>query len=128
MTQPDAFRPNRGVTLSSQASADFTAIIRRSRREFGVEAAKRYDSLIRQAIEDVGREPLRPSSRPQPDIPIEGARTYHISLSRFRLSGRTVRNPRHILLYRCLDGNHVEIVRILHDSRDLGRHVPADET
>ncbi len=58
--------------------------------------------------------------------PIRGMATYHISLSRARVSGRTVKEPRHILVYRAKDHTTIELLRILNDSRDLERHVPLD--
>jgi len=57
---------------------------------------------------------------------IEGARTYHISLSRTRVSGSRVKEARYLLLYRRREDGVIEVARILHDGRDLERHLPED--
>ena len=54
-----------------------------------------------------------------PDI-----RTYHIELSRSRVAGPRVRSPRHILVYRQVEGGGVEILGVLHDARILSRALP----
>ncbi len=48
-----------------------------------------------------------------------------MSFSRDRVAGEKVRMPRHFVLYRYSSGA-VEFARILHDSRDLARHLPLD--
>jgi toxin ParE1/3/4 len=48
---------------------------------------------------------------------------YHLSGSRDRVAGDRVKAPRHFLLYR-IETGRVEVLRILHDSRDLAQHVP----
>jgi toxin ParE1/3/4 len=40
---------------------------------------------------------------------------------------RRGRHGRHLVLYRVANENTIEIVRILHDSMDLSRHVPPYE-
>ncbi len=97
-----------------------------SRKEFGRDAASRYVSLIRQAIRDVARDPERPGSKQLEELRGEGFRAYHLAFSRPRITGRTVKSPRHFLVYRYADPKRIEVVRILHDSRDLVRHVPLD--
>jgi toxin ParE1/3/4 len=90
-----------------------------------MDASLRYKALIRQALLDVEADPERPGSLKRTEIMVEGARTYHISLSRTRMSGPMVKEPRHFLLYRCRQDGVVEVARLLHDSRDLPRHLPA---
>ena len=53
----------------------------------------------------------------------DGVKTYHLRFSRNRVKGERVKRPRHFLLYR-VTGNLVEVARVLHDSRDLERHIP----
>ena len=59
---------------------------------------------------------------------IEGARTYHIGLSRERARTATgvVHKPRHFILYRRREDNRniADVGRILRDDRDLVRHLP----
>ena len=95
-------------------------------QEFGERAALRYDTLIKQALKDIGADPERPGSRDRPEIVVRGARTYHLSLSRTRVSGPRVKDPRHFLLYRRREDGVIEVAHILHDGRDLERHLPED--
>jgi toxin ParE1/3/4 len=73
---------------------------------------------------DVEADHERPGSKERPEIMVAGARTYHISLSRPRLSGTRVKEPRHFLLYRRRENGVVEVARVLHDARDLARRLP----
>ena len=88
---------------------------------FGVAAADRYETLIRQVLTDVGENPFRPGARQRPELP-QGIYTYPLARSRDRVEGDRVKAPRHFLLYRVLSFR-VEVLRILHDSRDLERHL-----
>ena len=46
-----------------------------------------------------------------------GVRTLHVA--------RQGRKGRHFVVFRAAEGQIVEILRLLHDSMDLARHVPA---
>jgi toxin ParE1/3/4 len=116
---------NRRIILAPVASLDISDALRWSERRFGAEAAQRYRELMRQALRDIGSDPERLGSKARPDLLIAGARTYHIAFSRRRSAGATVKDPRHFLLYRQC-GDAVEVARVLYDSRDLERHLPAD--
>jgi toxin ParE1/3/4 len=76
-------------------------------------------------LKDIAEDPERPGSNETLEIMIEGARAYHLSFSRSRVSPPRVREPRHFLLYRRC-GEVIEVVRILHDARDLERHLPEE--
>jgi toxin ParE1/3/4 len=97
-----------------------------SEEKFGSRAAQRYRALLKQALGDIAADPERPGSMERPEL-ITGARTYHLRFSRdrARVSG-PVRNPRHFLLYRRNDEGVIEVARVLHDARDLDRHLPED--
>ena len=45
-------------------------------------------------------------------------------MSRTRVTGPIVKEPRHFLLYRRRQDGAVEVARILHDNQDLDRHLP----
>jgi toxin ParE1/3/4 len=110
--------------VSGPARRDITAILKRSQKEFGVDASLRYSALIQQALLDIESDYERPGSKERPEIMVEGARTYHISLSRGRVKGEKVKDPCHFFLYRRREDGVVEVSRILHDGRDLARHLP----
>jgi len=112
------------TTLSPAARRDVRSILEWSKDKFGLEAAKRYRTLLMQVLRDVAEDPERIGSKDRPDILIPGARAYHFSFSRDHVEGRRVKAPRHFVLYRQRPGGEIEIARILHDSRDIERHLP----
>ena len=112
------------VRLTRTAQRDVKGILNWSRREFGEAAVERYKALIKQAVWDIANDPKRPGSKERPELMIEGARTYHLEFSRGKVRGPSVKSPRHFLLYRHLDERVIEVGRVLHDSRDLQRHLP----
>ena len=112
--------------VTGPARRDIASIVKRSLQEFGEAASLRYSALIRQALFDIGADPEWPGSKERPEIMIQGARTYHLEFSRSRVSGSTVKEPRHFLLYRRREDGVIEVARILHDGRDLQRHLPEE--
>ncbi len=116
---------SRRVVLAPLATLDIRDALRWSQTRFGLAAARRYRELLKQALQDIGLDPERLGSNPREDLLIAGARTYHIAFSRRRGAGAVVKEPRHFLLYR-QRGDLVEVARVLYDSRDLRRHVPAE--
>lgn len=91
--------------------------------QFGVAAALRYDRLLAQALKDIGADPERAGVQHREDIG-DSLRLYHLRFSRSRAAaapGRVGR-PRHYLVFRCEDG-YLELLRVIHDSRDVQRHV-----
>jgi toxin ParE1/3/4 len=117
-------KPPAGPVLAPAAVQDVRDALRWSEQKFGETAAARYRALIKQAVRDVGTDPERPGSSQRPELMAEGARTYHISLSRTRATAAKVKQPRHFLLYRRREDGVVELARVLHDGRDLARHLP----
>ena len=114
------------VRLTGRAKRDLSRLMKWTFEEFGERAAIRYDTLIKQALKDIGADPERPGSKERPEIMVRGARTYHLEFSRNRVSGSRVKAPRHFLLYRRRDDGVIEVARILHDGRDLQRLLPEE--
>jgi toxin ParE1/3/4 len=112
------------IVVAPEARRDVMAIRKWTEKTFGKDAAIRYEALIAQALRDIVADPERPGSQDRPDLGI-GVRGYHLSLSRdrARTSLGIVHNPRHFVIYR-RGPTATDILRILHDSRDLARHLP----
>ena len=110
------------ASLSPEAEADFEDIVLWSVEKFGADAAVRYTDLIFQALHDIEADPSRPGARHPDGLP-SGVYTYHLSTSRDHVAGDRVKTPRHFVIYR-IAAPLVEVLRILHDSRDLARHLP----
>lgn len=123
-----ADKPARQLLVSGPAKRDIAAILDWSLQEFGEDAAARYDALIRQALLDIRPNPERPGAQYRKEL-AEGVLVYHLRHSRERARTRlgTVRNPRHFVIYR-LRGQAVEILRLLHDAREIQRHLPPPDT
>ena len=102
---------------------DIQEVVAWSEDRFGTPAANRYGLLIRQALRDVLKEPTRLGATARTDL-APHAYVYHLKFSRERVSGERVKVPRHFVLYRHVH-EKVEFARLLYDSRDLTRHVPA---
>lgn len=117
-------KPPLQLVLSGPAKRDIRSIIQWSLRKFGESAALRYEALMLQAFQDLAANPMRPGSKDRPELLVSEARTYHLYFSRGRVFGAKVKEPRHFILYRKATPLSIEIGRILHDSRDLAKHLP----
>jgi toxin ParE1/3/4 len=119
-TLPDLIKFHTVVT--SPARRDLTSILGWSRTNFGLDGALRYEALIDQALGDLEADPVRPGARQ-----LQGLRAntwvYHLEYSRSHVAADRVKAPRHFIAYR-IEPPVVLILRVLHDSRDLARHVP----
>jgi toxin ParE1/3/4 len=119
-------RGQRKSVLSIQARRDLREILTWSQAKFGREAALGYQDLIIQALRDIAADMEHPGSQDRSDLQ-EGIRSYHLSLSRerARTAPGIVQHPRHFVIYRRREGQSaIDILRILHDGRDLQRHPP----
>jgi toxin ParE1/3/4 len=115
------------IILSPSAKADVRDVLDWSLEKFGVQTARRYRVLLKQAFIDIGDNPERPGSQQRAEL-APGALVYHLRFSRDRAKSGLgiVRNPKHFVIYRRREGskNVIDVARILHDARDLQRHLP----
>ncbi len=112
------------VTVTAPAERDLQDIFLWSETEFGNPAADRYEALIAQAIAELTENPFRPGAKQREDL-FPGIYIYHMAFSREHVTEGRVKSPRHFLVYRVVT-DRIEILRVLHDSRDLDRHIPRD--
>ena len=103
------------VRLTQQAESDFLEISRWTAENFGALLAGFYAETVMLAIEALngGPEVLGTNAR---DEIAGGVRTLHVA--------RQGRKGRHFVVFRASEGQIVEVRRLLHDSMDLGGHVP----
>jgi toxin ParE1/3/4 len=104
------------VRLTDQAELDLLDISRWTSENFGARQAEHYVETIMLAIEALtdGPETLGTIAR---DELAPGVRTLHIA--------RQGRKARHFVVFRVADDQVLEVLRLLHDSMDLARHLPA---
>jgi len=106
--------------LVGRAEDRIDSILLESARQWGLEAAGRYNRLILTALAAVGDCPARPGSRVVPRL--SGVRTYHLHLARRLVAAEhRVGRPRHLVIYRVAPDGVVEILSLVHDRMLLGR-------
>ncbi|MBU6372951.1 MAG: type II toxin-antitoxin system RelE/ParE family toxin [Alphaproteobacteria bacterium] len=104
------------VVLGGEAERDFANIIEWTARTFGPHQAIVYAQHLK-ALVSVFRNGPQPAGYRARDEIGAGWCTLHL-----RMLGL---NGRHFALYRAQDRT-IQIVRILHDSMELARHVPPE--
>jgi len=110
--------------LSRLAEADLLHILRTSAERWGAEGARRYASLLAEAMRKVAADPQGPTTRARNDLH-PGVRSVHIRHARGANPDANVRRPVHILYYRAVASDFVEIFRVLHERMDPSRHLGA---
>ncbi len=106
------------VRTTATAKTDFSKILRWTSDQFGAAQAQVYVETLTQALEDLCAGPGIAGSKARSDIAPD-LYTLH--------AGRKGRKSRHFLLFRVRHLEHqkvIEVIRILHDSMDLTRHLP----
>jgi toxin ParE1/3/4 len=103
------------VRLSESAERDFLGIVQWTAENFGRRQALVYRRTLIAALTSLHDGPYLPDSRARDEIQ-PGLRSVHVA--------RQGRRGRHFVLYRSNEVGTVDIVRILHDTMDLARHLP----
>jgi len=104
------------IRLARQAEADMSDILQWTARHFGPAQAEHYAQTVIAAIEALGGGPDMAGVRMRSDI-APNVRTLHVA--------RHGRKGRHFVVFRVADAHAIEVLRVLHDSMDLARHIPA---
>ena len=104
------------IRLGAAAEVDFANILKWTTENFGARQSRTYRDTLVQAIGELADGPAVVGSKTRDEI-VAGLRTLHIA--------RRDRRGSHFLMYRAAQNNTIEIVRILHDRMDLGRHLPS---
>ncbi len=108
--------------LSHPAQADLGNILATSMNRWGADAKRRYAALIAKAFRKAATNPEGPTTHDRADLR-PGIRSMHIRLASAGEAGEKVRKPVHILYYRIAAPGMIEIVRVLHERSDPGRHL-----
>jgi toxin ParE1/3/4 len=114
------------LQFARRAKRDIGALLDWSEERFGPLARRRYEALIDAALQDIANDASRAGST---GLIILGRRVrlYHLrhSRNRARVDEGVVQSPRHVVVYRLAPHDTVIILRVLHDSMDLTRHLDA---
>jgi len=108
--------------LSDPAKADITAILRTSETTHGTEARIRYRALLTAAMRRITAEPLGLLTVDRGELSF-GVRSFHIRHSRRDSREASVGDPVHVIFYRALSPEIIEIVRVLHERMEPSRHI-----
>lgn len=106
------------VRLSAAAEADYQQILHWTVENFGTAQARHYADTLSSALTALSAGPAIIGAKELPEIG-NNIRTLHVA--------RNGRKGRHFVMFRVsiVDGrNVIDVLRLLHDSMDLERHLP----
>ena len=110
--------------LARPAREDIDQILATSAARWGTKARRRYAALLASALRHVATNPDGPLTKDRAAI-APGIRSFHIRHASADSAETKVRAPVHILYFRSVSPELVEIVRVLHERMEPGRHVGA---
>jgi len=105
------------VRLTQQAERDLYNILRWTAENLGACQAENYAETIMLAIEALGDGPDIPGVKDRDEL-AQGVRVLHVA--------RHGRKGRHFVVFRGAEEQIVEVLRLLHDSMELTRHISND--
>ena len=108
--------------LSRLAEADLIGILAASRRQWGADGRSRYASLLAAAMRKIAAEPEGPATRRREELR-PSMRSFHLRHARGTDPEDRVRRPVHVLYYRVVTPDLIEIVRVLHKRMEPSRHL-----
>ncbi len=103
----------RRPAITQAARQDIIDIVTWTKERFGAEQARRYRERIAQAVERLEDEPIAIRSLESVGRP---------DLFMFRVGGRS----RHLLVLQRYPSGRWQVLRVLHEAMDLGRHLPPE--
>jgi len=101
--------------ISVSARHDLAQALNWTLENFGSRQHKKYLSLIKQSLQDIGNDPDGLKSKARPKL-YPDARTLHIA--------RKGKMARHFFVYRITADGNIEVARFLHDAMELVQHLP----
>jgi len=108
--------------VSKLAQFDLARILAASESRWGPEGRRRYATLIEAAMRQVADEPEGAATRER-NVLQSGTRSLHLRHVRADSSEAKVKSPVHILYYRSVHPELVEIIRVLHERMDPSRRI-----
>jgi toxin ParE1/3/4 len=103
------------VRLAEKAEHDLLDALVWTTDQFGALQADDYLETLTLALEALADGPNIVGSKVRDDIGL-GIRTLHVA--------RLGRKGRHLVVFRFADGQVIDVIRLLHDSMDLAKHLP----
>jgi toxin ParE1/3/4 len=109
------------VRLAATAETDYRQIVRWTAENFGPLQARTYANTLSSALQALTAGPATVGAKERTDI---GPQLWTLHVARHQRKGR------HFVLFRVgasAPQNVVDVLRLLHDSMDLERHLPPPE-
>src|SRR3954447_17605730 len=111
-----------GFRLARRAEADIAKILATSGERWGSEARRGYEALLAVAMRQVAANSHGATTRARPDLD-RSLRSFHIRHARKTgLVGR-VESPVHVIYYRAIAPDTIEIIRVLHERMEPRHHM-----
>ena len=104
------------VQLAQQAELDLFEVSKWTAQNFGAQQAEYYAETVSLAIDALNHGPEILGSKDRDEIG-PGIRTLHVA--------RNGRKGRHFVVFRVSGEDVLDVLRLLHDSMDLARHLTA---
>jgi toxin ParE1/3/4 len=111
--------------LSEPAQADIAMILTRSGELHGPEARARYRACLTAAMRRIAADPEGHSTVDRAGL-MSGIRSFHIRHSHDESREAPVANPAHVIFYRVLQPDVIEIVRVLHERMEPRLHLAGE--
>lgn len=102
------------VRLAATAEADFEHVIQWTVEQFGEQQAIAYSNTLSMAMVALTEGPDISGAKARDEI-LKGLFSLHVA--------RQGHKGRHFIMFRCGSDGVIEVLRILHDSMDLARHI-----
>ena len=108
------------VRLTAAAETDFRGIVQWTAERFGRAQARAYAETLSMALAALAVGPTAIGVKPRDDI-AKGLFSFHVT--------RSGRKGRHFVIFRVARNQDpaIEVLRLLHDSMDVPRHLPPDK-
>lgn len=113
------------IRLSPDARVDISDILDFSETQHGAQARIRYLGLLTAALRRVAATPMGRATASRDAIE-PGLRSLHIRHCRSESREAPVHAPVHVIYYRVLDAENIQIVRVMHERMDFSRHMEGD--
>lgn len=107
--------------LSRHAEVDLAHILATSQERWGTRGRRYYAAILVVAMRKVASDPQGPATRDRAELS-PGLRSFHIRHARGDDPRAKVRRPVHVLYFRAVAPNLIEIVRVLHERMEPSQH------
>jgi toxin ParE1/3/4 len=108
--------------LARSARTDIARILAASAEQWSIESRRRYAALLSAAMRKAATDSQGPLTRDRSDI-FSDLRSLHLRHARGKGPGARVRRPVHVLYYRTVELDLIEIVRVLHERMEPSRNL-----